>query len=101
MLDLLADGRLPESWIPPAQVLEMRARLQLFRDLREQHTAWVQRVHAILLHRGAPAVTGGLLGLDNRRRLEAGEGLSAAGREAVAAALRILDARSSQLSPVC
>jgi transposase len=65
--DLLADGRLPESWIPPAQVLEMRARLQLFRDLREQHTAWVQRVHAILLHHGAPAVTGGLLGLDNHR----------------------------------
>src|SRR3954466_9088422 len=37
--DLLADGRLPESWIPPAHVLEMRARLQLFKDLREQHTA--------------------------------------------------------------
>src|SRR3954462_5826791 len=32
---LLADGRLPESWIPPAHVLEMRARLQLFRDLRD------------------------------------------------------------------
>jgi len=37
--DLLADGRLPESRIPPAHVLEMRARGQLFRDLREQHTA--------------------------------------------------------------
>src|SRR5215218_7257250 len=78
--ELLADDRLPESWIPPAHVLEMRARLQLFKDLREQHTAWVQRIHAILLHHGAPAVTGGLLGLDNRRRLEAGEGLSPAGR---------------------
>jgi transposase len=78
----------------------MRARLQLFRDLREQHTAWVQRVHAILLHHGAPAVTGGLLGLDNRRRLEAGEGLSPAGREAVAAALRILDALDAELDPL-
>src|SRR3954452_3409450 len=98
--DLLAGGRLPEAWIPPAQVLEMRARLQLFRDLREQHTAWVQRVHAILWHHGAPAVTGGLLGLDNRRRLEAGERLSPAGRQAVAAALRILDALDAELEPL-
>ncbi|WP_100501233.1 IS110 family RNA-guided transposase [Geodermatophilus chilensis] len=98
--DLLADGRLPESWIPPAQVLEMRARLQLFRDLREQHTAWLQRIHAILLHHGAPTVTGSLLGLDSRRRLEAGEGLSPAGQEAVAAALRIVDALDAELDPL-
>src|SRR3954467_9143657 len=98
--DLLADGRLPESWIPPAHVLEMRARLQLFKDLREQHTGWVQRIHAILLHHGVPAVTGGLLSLDNRRRLEAGEGLSPAGRQAVATALRILDALDAELDPL-
>src|SRR3954463_3237642 len=67
--DLLADGRLPESWIPPAHVLEMRARLQLFKDLREQHTGWGQRIHAILLHQGVAAVSGGLLSLDNRRML--------------------------------
>ena len=59
--ELLAGGRLPESWIPPEQVLEMRARLQLFKDLREEHIAWVQRVHAILLHQGAPAIAGDLL----------------------------------------
>src|SRR3712207_9177021 len=41
--ELLAGGRLPESWIPPEQVVEMRARLELFKDLREEHTAWVQR----------------------------------------------------------
>src|SRR3954465_8102284 len=34
--ELLAGGRLPESWIPPEQVLEMRTRLQLFKDLRER-----------------------------------------------------------------
>src|SRR5918997_6990363 len=82
--DLLADGRLPESWIPPPQVLETRARLQLFKDLREQHTAWIQRLHAILLHHGAPALSGDLLGGENRRRLETGAGLSPAGRQAVA-----------------
>jgi transposase len=98
--DLLAGGRLPEAWIPPEQVLEMRARLQLFRDLREEHTAWVQRIHAILLHQGAPAVAGDLLGADNRRRLEAAEYLSPAGQEAVAAALRILDALDAELTPL-
>ena len=78
----------------------MRARLQLFRDLREQHTAWVQRIHAILLHQGAPAITGDLLGTDNRRRLEAGEQLSPAGQQAVATALRILDALDAELVPL-
>jgi hypothetical protein len=53
-----------------------------------------------LLHHGVPAVSGGLLGADNRRRLEAGEGLSPAGREAVAAALRILDALDAELDPL-
>jgi transposase len=72
----------------------------LFKDLREQHTGWVQRIHAILLHHGVPAVSGGLLGLDNRRRLEAGEGLSPAGQQAVATALRILDALDAELDPL-
>src|ERR671927_1916421 len=98
--ELLAGGRLPESWIPPEQVLEMRARLQLFKDLREEHTAWVQRIHAILLHQGAPARAGDLLGADDRRRLEAGEQLSEAGRQAVATALRILDALDAELDPL-
>src|ERR671921_70490 len=98
--ELLTGGRLPESWIPPEQVLEMRARLELFKDLREEHTAWVQRIHAILLHQGAPAIAGDLLGADNRRRLEAGEQLSEAGRQAVATALRILDALDAELAPL-
>ncbi len=98
--ELLAAGRLPESWIPPEQVLEMRARLQLFKDLREEHTAWVQRIHAILLHQGAPAIAGDLLGADNRRRLESGEQLSEAGRQTVATALRVLDALDAELVPL-
>src|SRR5688500_17051027 len=84
--ELLAGGRLPESWIPPEQVLEMRARLELFKDLREEHTAWVQRIHAILLHQGAPALAGDLLGAANRRRLEDGEALAWPGAQAGAAA---------------
>jgi hypothetical protein len=44
--DLLLQGRLPQCWIPPAEVLEARALLQVYQDLRRDHTAWVQRIHA-------------------------------------------------------
>ena len=52
---LLAQGRLLECWIPPSHVLECRALLETYHDLRAEHTAWVQRVHAVLFHQGAPA----------------------------------------------
>jgi transposase len=51
---LLADGRLPECWIPPGHVLECRALLELYHDLRAERTAWTQRIHAVLFHQGAP-----------------------------------------------
>jgi transposase len=51
---LLAEGRLPECWLPPARILECRALLELYHDLRAEHTAWVQRIHAVLFHQGAP-----------------------------------------------
>jgi hypothetical protein len=38
---LLAEGRLPECWIPPTQILEYRALLETYHDLRREHTAWV------------------------------------------------------------
>jgi transposase len=40
--ELLAEGRLPECWIPPSHVLECRALLEIYHDLRAEHTAWVQ-----------------------------------------------------------
>jgi len=45
---LLAEGRLPGCWIPPAQVLEYRALLETYHDLRRERTAWAQRIHAVL-----------------------------------------------------
>jgi hypothetical protein len=58
---LLAEGRLPECWIPPGHILECRALLELYHDLRAEHTAWVQRIHAVLFHQGAPALGEGTL----------------------------------------
>jgi transposase len=96
--ELLRQGRVPESWIPPEQVLEMRAVLELFKDLRTEHTAWVQRLHATAFHHGLPALTGDVLAPEQRRRLEDGAGLSPAGHQTVLTALRVLDTLDTELS---
>jgi transposase len=99
---LVADGRVPLSWIPPRQVRELRALLQLYRDLAEEHTAWTQRIHATLFHQGVPSLAGQLGDPQVRARLAdgAGMGLSPAGARAVAVALRRMDDLEAELGPV-
>ena len=48
--------QLPECWIPPSHILECRALLETYHDLRAEHTGWVQRIHAVFFHQGAPAL---------------------------------------------
>jgi transposase len=93
----LADGRLPESWIPPMLVRELRAKLECYHDLREEHTAWVQRIHATLFHHGVPVIEHALSTIEGRVRLAAGEGLSPAARQVVAIAVRVGDALQTEL----
>jgi transposase len=94
--ELLAGGRLPESWIPPAHVLEVRTQVRLYKALLDQHTAWLQRVQATLFHHGVPAERR-LLAPDRRQRLEQGSGLSPAAHQLVAVALRTLDHLDGEL----
>ncbi len=93
----LVEGRLPESWIPPVLVREVRAKLECYHDLREEHTAWVQRIHATLFHHGVPVLDSALFTVAGRARLEAGEGLSPAARQTVGVALRVADALQAEL----
>src|SRR5437016_5002099 len=83
------EDRLPECWIPPGHILECRALLETYHDLRAEHTAWVQRIHAVLFHHGAPALGEGTLrtgpGLAALRAAAAGC-LSPAGQLQVATA---------------
>lgn len=58
---LLAEDRVPACWIPPAHIIDARQRLETYHDLRVEHTAWVQRIHAVFFHHGAPALTGDAL----------------------------------------
>ena len=96
---LLADGRLPECWIPPGHILECRALLELYHDLREEHTAWVQRIHAALFHQGAPQLAGQSLRTgDGLAALASAAGqLSPAGQLQVATALDMLAAVDGHL----
>jgi transposase len=101
MRDLLAQGRLPECWIPPAHVLECRALLELYHDLRAEHHAWVQRVHAVLFHQGAPAFDD-LSRTDAPAELAAlaGEQLSPAGQLQIGTCLRMCEALEAELAGV-
>ena len=98
--ELLAEGRLPECWIPPSSILECRALLETYHDLRAEHTAWVQRIHAVFFHQGAPAL--GEAALRTSRDLQALRAaavvhLSPVGQLQVATALDVLAALEAQL----
>ena len=49
---LLVEGRFPESWIPPAHVVEVRTLGRLYCTLMDERRAWQQRIHAQLFHQG-------------------------------------------------
>ena len=97
---LLAEGRLPECWVPPAQILEYRALLETYHDLRAEHTAWVQRIHAVFFHQGAPALGEGALRTEQgvaALREAAAAHLSPAGQLQVATALEVLAAVEARM----
>src|SRR5437016_6103375 len=48
---LLAEKRLPESWIPPEHVRQWRSRARLRKTLIDERTQWLARVQATLFHR--------------------------------------------------
>jgi transposase len=97
---LLAEGRLPECWIPPPQILECRALLETYHDLRRERTAWAQRIHAVFFHQGAPRLAEGALRTDQgiaALRAAAACHLSPAGQLQVTTALDMLTALDARL----
>src|SRR5207237_6872455 len=88
--ELLMIGRLPESWIPPDHLLDLRARVRLRHTLSHQRGEWQQRIQAVLYHHGCP----------QRSNLMTSEGLSwlaaqplsAAAREQITIGLSMIDA---------
>ncbi|MEY2515752.1 MAG: transposase [bacterium] len=50
--ELLMAGRLPESWIAPDHLLDLRATVRLRHALVDERGEWQQRMHAVLYHHG-------------------------------------------------
>jgi transposase len=47
---LLQQGRLPEAWAAPDEILELRQRVRLRKTLMDELTGWQQRIQALLFH---------------------------------------------------
>jgi transposase len=97
--ELLADGRLPEAWIPPAHVLEWRTRSRLPKTLVDQRTRWLQRVQATLFDHGVSGVPDKLLSARGREFLTGLE-LPDAARERIAVSLSMIEALDRQVAPI-
>jgi transposase len=96
--ELLMVGRLPESWIPPEHLLDLRARVRLRHTLVDQRREWQQRIQAVLYHHGVPPRSW-LLGAESRAWL-AELVLPPAAREQITVALALIDAHDAQLTPL-
>jgi transposase len=96
--ELLMIGRLPESWIPPDHILDLRARVRLRHTLSEQRGEWQQRIQATLYHHGCPQRR--LLMVGDGREWLAAQPLPATAREQVTVAVSMIDALDSQMAPV-
>jgi transposase len=97
--ELLEQGRLPGSWIPPAWILDLRTTVRLRKTLIDQRTAFKQRIHAALFHQGLPRPEPELLSRATRGWLEQ-VALPPASRQALAIALRQIDGVDVELDPI-
>jgi transposase len=95
--ELLLIGRLPESWIAPAHILDLRARVRTRHLLSRQRVEWQQRMQAVLYHHGCPQQRN-LLTREKRAWLASLE-LPAAAREQLTIALCMIDVIDTQLVP--
>jgi transposase len=91
-------GRLPESWIPPDHILDLRARVRLRHCLVAQRGEWQQRILAVLYHHGLPQRRN--LMTDAGRQWLAAQTLPATAREQVMVAVAMIEALDRQLAPI-
>jgi len=96
--ELLMVSRVPESWIPPDHVLDLRARVRLRHTLSEQRGEWQQRIQAVLYHHGLPQRRALMTG--EGRAWLAGQPLPETAREQVTVAIAMIDALDVQLAPI-
>jgi transposase len=97
--ELLAEGRLPEAWIPPEHVRQWRSRARLRHTLIGERTQWMQRIQATLYHHGIGGTPDKLRSRAGRAFLDALE-VPVDARERIEVALAMVDAIDAQIAPL-
>jgi transposase len=97
--ELLAEGRLPEAWIPPEHVRQWRSRARLRHTLIGERTQWMQRIQATLFHHGVSGTPERLRSDGGRAFLERLQ-LPADARERIEIALAMVDAIEQRIAPL-
>jgi transposase len=90
--------RLPESWIPPNHIQEIRTLMRLRHSMIEERTSHKQRIHAQLFHNGYPQQKN-LDSIEGRAQLKDSE-LPAAARQVVDLSLAMIDHINEELEPI-
>ncbi len=97
--ELLAEGRLPEAWIPPEHVRQWRSRARMRHTLIDERTQWMQRIQATLYHHGISGTPEKLRTRAGRAFLDALD-VPADARERIEIALAMVDAIDGQIAPL-
>jgi transposase len=96
--DLMVIDRLPESWIPPQHIQEIRTLMRLRHSMIEERTTHKQRIHAQLFHNGYPQQSN-LDSIEGRAHLADME-LPAAARKVVDLSLAMIEHINEELAPI-
>jgi transposase len=97
--DLLVIERLPESWVPPKHIQQIRTLMRMRHGMVEERSAHLQRIHAQLFHNGCPRQEKELLCAEGRERLR-GLDLPGAARKVVEVCLRMIEHINEEISPI-
>jgi transposase len=97
--ELLYQGRLPESWIPPEHIVELRTLVRLRKALVDQRRDWQLRIRALLFHHGLPRLGHELRSQPGRAWL-AEVKLPPAATQLLRTALGEIDRTDAELAPL-
>lgn len=96
--DLLLAENLPESWIPPAHLADLRSTVRLRKTLVAARDGWRRRIAAVLFHHGLPEGPN-VMTFAGRLYAEKAE-LPLAGRQVVDVALRMIDTLDAEVDTI-
>jgi transposase len=95
--ELLAEGRLPEAWIPPEHIRQWRSRLHLRKALIDERTQWLLRIRSTLYHHGVSAGAPAEIASGTGREFLAALDLPADALERIEVALFMVDTLDARI----